>query len=156
DSIYRVIPISGDERYEIRGRVGAHRMTENYFTLWDDSMGTEGLLNGHDLVTDADGSFGVTVDSDPAGNPPNHVPATPKPHECHTRDVMLDWANDDPNWREIVRLGDAPSSPPLTDDEQAERTATYMRKFADFSHGLSKGMTMGKPNRFHLAYSADQ
>ena len=31
-----------------------------------------------------------------------------------------------------------------------------MRKFADFSHGLSKGMTMGKPNRFHLAYSADQ
>ena len=36
DSIYRVIPISGDERYEIRGRVGEHRMTENYFTLWDD------------------------------------------------------------------------------------------------------------------------
>ena len=31
-----------------------------------------------------------------------------------------------------------------------------MRKFADFSHGLSKGMTMGKPNRFHLAHSADQ
>src|SRR6185312_6264159 len=34
DSVYRVIPISGDERYEIRGRVGEHRMTENYFTLW--------------------------------------------------------------------------------------------------------------------------
>ena len=31
-----------------------------------------------------------------------------------------------------------------------------MRKFADFSHSLSKGMTMGKPNRFHLAHSADQ
>ena len=40
DSVYRVIPISGDERYEIRGRVGANRMTENYFTLWDANMGT--------------------------------------------------------------------------------------------------------------------
>ena len=38
DSIYRVIPISGQERYEIRGRVGEHRMTENYFTLWDLSL----------------------------------------------------------------------------------------------------------------------
>src|SRR5215216_180588 len=66
DSVYRVIPISGDERYEIRGRVGEHRMTENYFTLWDANMGTEGLLNGHDLVTEPDGSFVVTVDASPA------------------------------------------------------------------------------------------
>jgi hypothetical protein len=155
DSIYRVIPISVGERYEIRGRVGAHRMTENYFTLWDDSMGTEGLLNGHDLVTDADGSFVVTVDADPAGDRPNHVQSTPKAHEFYIRDVMLDWGVDDPNWLEIVRLGPATAAP-LTDDEQAHRTAQYMRKFADFSHGLSKGMTMGKPNRFHLAHSADQ
>src|SRR6201996_3995841 len=40
DTVYRVIPISGDERYEIHGRVGEHRMTENYFTLWDAHMGT--------------------------------------------------------------------------------------------------------------------
>lgn len=156
DSIYRVIPISGAERYEIRGRVGEHRMTENYFTLWDDSMGTEGLLNGHDLVTEADGSFVVTVDASPADGRANHVQSTPKAHEFYIRDVMLDWANDDPNWLEIVRLGPAQSRGPLDDDELAARAATYMKKFADFSHGLSKGMTMGKPNRFHLAYSADQ
>lgn len=155
DSIYRVIPISGDERYEIRGRVGEHRMTENYLTLWDDSMGTEGLLNGHDLVTESDGSFVVTVDSDPAGSRPNHVQSTPAAHEFYIRDVMLDWALDDPNHYEIVRLGGAPSRGPLTEDEQAERTAAYMAKFADFSHGLGKGMMMGRPNRFHLAHSAD-
>ena len=155
DSIYRVIPISVAERYEIRGRVGAHRMTENYFTLWDANMGTEGLLNGHDLVTDADGSFVITVDADPQGSRPNHVQSTPNAHEFYIRDVMLDWGVDDPNWLEIVRLGPTTAAP-LTDDEQAHRTAAYMRKFADFSHGLSKGMTMGKPNRFHLAHSADQ
>ncbi|OWY60900.1 hypothetical protein B7486_66690, partial [cyanobacterium TDX16] len=40
--------------------------------------------------------------------------------------------------------------------EQAERTAAYMAKFAEFSVGLSRGMRHGKPNRFHLAHSADK
>ena len=52
DSVYRVIPISGDERYEIRGRVGANRMTENYFTLWDANMGTVAVLNGRTMEVD--------------------------------------------------------------------------------------------------------
>jgi hypothetical protein len=156
DTVYRVIPISGAERYEIRGRVGAHRMTENYFTLWDDSMGTEGLLNGQDLVTGSDGSFVITVDADPAGDRPNHVQSTPAAHEFYIRDVLLDWGADDPNWLEVVRLGPTPSAPPLDRDQLAQRAAEYMEKFADFSYGLSGGMTRGRPNRFHLAYSADQ
>ena len=32
DSVYRVIPISGEHRYRISGRVAPHRLTENYFT----------------------------------------------------------------------------------------------------------------------------
>ena len=76
DSVYRVIPISGDERYEIRGRVGENRMTENYFTLWDANMGTVDVLNGRTMNVDSDGSFTITVDSDPAGGRPNHVQST--------------------------------------------------------------------------------
>ncbi len=155
DTIYRVIPISGDERYEIRGRVGQHRMTENYFTLWDDAMGTQALLDGADLVTEPDGSFVVTVDADPAGSRPNHVQSNDKAHEFYIRDVMLDWATDDPNWLEVVRLGPPANRPPMTEDEQARRTVEYMHRFAQFSHGLAQGMTRGRPNRFHLAYSAD-
>ena len=82
DSVYRVIPISGDERYEIRGRVGEHRMTENYFTLWDANMGTVDVLNGRTMEVDSDGSFLVTVDGDPAGRP-NHVQTTRK----HTNSI---------------------------------------------------------------------
>ena len=156
DSIYRVIPISGGERYEIRGRVGEHRMTENYFTLWDTQMGTEALLNGTDLVTEPDGSFVVTVDAEPAAGRPNHVESNGRAHEFYIRDVLLNWETDDPNWLEVVRLGPPPSAPPLTLQEQAGRTAEYMAKFADFSHGLARGMTMGSPNRFHLGYSADK
>ena len=63
DSVYRVIPISGDERYEIRGRVGANRMTENYFTLWNQHMGTVDVLDGRRMQVEADGSYVITVDS---------------------------------------------------------------------------------------------
>ena len=66
DSVYRVIPIAGDERYEIHGRVGQNRMTENYFTLWDANMGTVAVLNGRTMDVESDGSFTITVDSDPA------------------------------------------------------------------------------------------
>jgi len=63
DSIYRVIPISGDERYLIHGRVGERRMAENYFTLWDAKMNTVDVLSGHDLVLNDDRTFTITVDS---------------------------------------------------------------------------------------------
>ena len=111
DSIYRVIPISGDERYLIHGRVAEKRMTENYFTLWDDKMNTVDVLSGHDLELRDDRTFTVTVDREPAGGRRNHVQSTPKAHEFYIRDVLLDWGADDPNWLEIVRLGPTSSAP---------------------------------------------
>ncbi len=44
------------------------------------------------LDVDADGSFVITVDADPAGGRPNHVQSTPEAHEFYIRDVLLDWA----------------------------------------------------------------
>ena len=157
DSVYRVIPISGDERYEIRGRVGEHRMTENYFTLWDANMGTVGVLNGRTMEVDADGSFVITVDSDPAGGRPNHVQSTPEAHEFYIRDVLLDWDRDDPNHLTVQRLG-APRRRrrPRTLDEQADATAAMMAYFADFTGKLSHGVYKMAPNHFNLAWSADQ
>nr|WP_245605047.1 hypothetical protein [Mycobacterium genavense] len=87
--MYRVIPISGDERYEIRGRVGKNRMTENYFTLWDANMGTVNVLNGRTMAVDSDGSFTITVDADPPNGRENHVQTSPQAHEFYIRDVLL-------------------------------------------------------------------
>ena len=105
DTVYRVIPISGDERYEIRGTVGANRMTENYFTLWNQHMGTVDVLDGRRMQVEDDGSYVITVDSDPAGDRPNHVQSSPEAHEFYIRDVLLDWTKDDPNHITIERLG---------------------------------------------------
>ena len=131
DSVYRVIPISGDERYEIRGRVGAHRMTENYFTLWDAHMGTVDVLDGRRMQVEDDGSFLITVDSDPADGRPNHVRSTAAAHELYIRDVLLDWGRDDPNAFTVERLGGPPTTPALSLDEQAEATARMMAHFAE-------------------------
>jgi len=156
DSIYRVIPISGSERYRIRGRVAKRRMTENYFTLWDQNMNTVAVLSGNDLEVDPDRRFTITVDSEPAGGRPNHIRSTPEAHEFYIRDVMLDWAKDEPNELSIERIGGPPSTPPLAQDEQAERTASTMLRFAEFTQKLSHGMLRSPANRFSLAYSADK
>jgi len=156
DSIYRVIPISGSERYVIRGRVAERRMTENYFTLWDESMNTVDVLSGGDLVLESDRSFTITVDSDPAGSRPNHIRSAPEAHEFYIRDVMLDWAKDEPNELSIERLGDPPTTPPRSEDEQAELTASFMQHFAEFTQKLSNAMMSSPENQFTLAYSADK
>ncbi|MEZ5571256.1 MAG: hypothetical protein R3E64_04455 [Halioglobus sp.] len=130
DSVYRVIPISGDESYEIRGRVAARRLVENYFTLWSPTMQTVGLLSGHDLQVDADGYFTISVDSSPAQGRANHIQTGPDAHEFYIRDVIFDWAADRPNELSVQRLGAAPSRPPFTEREQLERIKLYMHKWA--------------------------
>jgi hypothetical protein len=156
DSIYRVIPISGDEQYRIHGRVGERRMTENYFTLWEANMNTVDVLSGHDLVLEDDRTFTITVDRDPAGGRKNHVQSAPEAHEFYIRDVMLDWALDEPNELRIERLGGTPTTAPLSPDEQAELTAEFMLRYADFTTKLSRG-SYGRPaNDFSLAWSADK
>jgi hypothetical protein len=156
DSVYRVIPISGDERYVIRGRVGENRMTENYFTLWDANMGTVAVLNGRTMEVDSDGSFAITVDSTPANGRPNHVQATHEAHEFYIRDVLLHWDRDDPNHLAVERLGGPPSAPARTLDKQAEATAAMMAYFANFTGKLSHGVYKMPPNHFNLAWSADR
>ena len=156
DSVYRVIPISGDERYEIHGQVGKNRMTENYFTLWDAHMGTVDVLNGRAMQVDSDGSFTITVDAEPANGRPNHVRTTAEAHEFYIRDVLLDWGRDDPNHFEVQRLGGPPGTRARTLDEQAEATEAMMAYFADFTGKLSHGVYKMAPNHFNLAWSADR
>ena len=131
DSVYRVIPISGAERYRIVGRVPEHRLPENYFTLWDREMNTVDVLDGSTLELDSDRRFEIFVDSDPKGARANHIRSAPAAHEFYIRDVLQDWAVDTPNEFSIERLGAAPSKPALSLDEQAELTVSFMRHYAD-------------------------
>ncbi|MCZ4499249.1 MAG: hypothetical protein JWQ74_1802 [Marmoricola sp.] len=156
DSVYRVIPISGDEKYVIRGKVGEHRMTENYFTLWNAHMGTVDVVDGRRMHVEADGTYEITVDASEKNGRTNHITSTPEAHEFYIRDVLLDWSLDQPNHIAVERLGGAPSTPALTLDEQAEKTAAMMAHFADFTGKLSYGMSKSPANHFSLAWTANQ
>jgi hypothetical protein len=155
DSVYRVIPISGAERYSIRGRVAAQRMLENYFTLWSPTMQTVGLLSGHDLVVDDAGNFEISVDSAPANGRVNHIQSCAEAHEFYIRDVISDWDADRPNELSVERLGAAPLRPPFTEREQLERIKAYMHKWATNTTRWNQ-QALGRPvNEFDFVIDRD-
>lgn len=129
DSVYRTIPISGDERYRMTGRVPEHRLPENYFTLWDHDWNTVDVLDGSGLVLERDRTFEIFVDRDPKGGRPNHIRSSASALEFFIRDVLQDWSVDTPNDLTIERLGAPPARPALTFEEQAERVAETMAAF---------------------------
>lgn len=128
DSIYRVIPIDGSERYVIRGRVHEPRLTENYFTLWNAHMGTVDVLDGKSLVLDAEGRFEIFVDSDEKGDRANHVRSSPEAVEFYIRDVVTYWADERPNDLTIERLGGPSTKPERSFDQKvADAQAMLIR-----------------------------
>lgn len=131
DSIYRVIPIDGAERYVIRGKVAPRRLTENYFTLWDANMRTIDVLSGHDLVLAPDGTFEIFVDGEAKGTRANHIRSTAEAKEFYIRDVIFDWLHDRANVLTIERLGAPPKHPARTIDAQAAEAAAFMRRYAE-------------------------
>ena len=54
------------------------------------------LLMDRDMTFAADGSFTITIDSDPADGRPNHIQSTPAAKVLFIRDTLSDWATSDP------------------------------------------------------------
>jgi hypothetical protein len=128
DSVYRVIPIDGAERYVIRGRVHQPRLTENYFTLWNAHMGTVDVLDGKALVLDEEGRFEIFVDAGEKGDRANHIRSSPAAVEFYIRDVVTDWAQERVNDLSIERLGGEPRRPERSFDQKvADAQAMLIR-----------------------------
>lgn len=151
DTVYRVIPVNGEDDYVIRGHVGAQRMTENYFTLWDPNMLSLDVLNGTTMEVSSDGSFEITVG--PVKRSANHLLTAPTAKEIYVRDVLLDWAADDPNTFTVERVGG--NGPAWSLEEQAQKTADMMAYFADFTGKLAHGAYKLAPNDFSMRWTAD-
>ncbi|WP_157215494.1 DUF1214 domain-containing protein [Flavisphingomonas formosensis] len=155
DSVYRVIPISGAERYVIRGRVPEHRLTENYFTLWNAHMGTVDVLDGKSLVLDADGRFEIAVDSDSRGDRPNHVRSSPEAVEFYIRDVVTDWARERPNELSIERLGGAPQKPERSFDQKVDDAIAMLTRNIDNTMRWNAQATNKPANAFDFTIDRD-
>lgn len=154
DSVYRTIPISGDERYRITGRVPEHRLPENYFTLWDHDWNTVDVLDGSRLVLEPDRTFEIFVDREAKGDRANHVRSSASSLEFFIRDVLQDWALDTPNELAVERLGDAPTRPEPSLDDVAEQVVETMATFVE-NTGRYNQQAYGKPANT-LEYTIDR
>lgn len=155
DSIYRVIPISGAERYVIRGRVPKRRVRENYFTLWDAHMGTVDVLDGKTLQTEADGSFEIFVDAEEKGDRRNHIRSSPEAVEFYIRDVVMDWADERPNELSIERLGGPPRQPERSFDRKVDDAVAMLTRNIDNTIRWN-AQTLDKPaNGFDFTIDRD-
>lgn len=154
DTIYRVIPIDGNERYLIRGRVPPRRLVENYFALWDGTFNSGSVFNGKNIVTEADGSFTLTVNSDPLDGRPNHIQSTPASREFFIRDVIADWSLDTPNILEIEKLG-PPTRAPRTREEKATLAARFMHDFVNHTMRWNAPALERPPNLIDFSIDRD-
>ena len=154
DSVYRVIPISGAERYVIRGVMPENRVTENYYTLWDAKMGTVDVLDGKTIALNPDRSFEIFVDGEPKGSRKNHVRSAPHAHEFYIREVVMDWKKERIPTLSIERLGGQPSRPPFSPQEELDRAVEYMWKWAKETDRW-EAQTAGKPEN-SFAFTIDR
>ncbi len=130
DSVYRTIPICGDQQYRIRGKVAmGHRLIENYFTLWDDKRDTVAMLSGKDLELAEDGSFEISVDAHPADGRPNHVQSTPAAQQFYIRDVLQDWGAEMINELSVERIDGDATTAVRSPDELAQQAIDYQWSF---------------------------
>lgn len=155
DSVYRVIPISGHERYLIRGRVHQPRLTENYFTLWDGHMGTVDVLDGSKLELDSDGSFIISVDAQAAGDRLNHIRSSPEAVEFYIRDVIADWSAERPNELTIERLGEPTTTPELTFDGRVSNAQKMLIRNIDNTMRWNAQATDKAANAFDFTIDRD-
>ncbi len=124
DNIYRIIPINGSLRYELRGQRIGNGPTDVTFSLINNasSQGTEAFLDGRDLVLNPDGSFVVTIDNQPANGRVNHLQSNNKVIQLFVHNNLGDWNNELPDRLSIVRTDETPSPAEITESQITQRS----------------------------------
>jgi hypothetical protein len=112
DTIYRFIAVNKTSTYAITGRFTGEQMpAETTFSVLTGLSGTTAsVLNGKDLVRNADGSFTITVSGSPIGPGPNHIQITDDTTLIAVRNTLSDWNNQDPMSLSIERVSGPPNS----------------------------------------------
>jgi hypothetical protein len=111
DTIYRFMAVNKTSTYVINGRFTGDDPAETTFSVLTGLSGnTASVLNGKDLVRNADGSFTITVSGSPTGPGPNHIQITDDTTLIAVRNTLSDWNNQDPMGLSIERVSGPPNS----------------------------------------------
>ncbi len=143
DNIYRMIPISPDSRYVLRGVRHNPAPAQVTYELMDAIPGLGGigeqlgLLMDRDMVIAPDGSFTITVDADPANGRPNHIQTPPNARCLFVRDTLSDWNTQAADSLTITRVA-GPDAPRRTERELKDEALRLIPLYAAFWHQLPK------------------
>jgi hypothetical protein len=162
DNVYRIIPISPDSRYELRGVRHTPAPAQVTYELMDSIPGVHGgigeqlaMLKDRDMQIAEDGSFTITLDTEPAGGRPNHIQITPETKALFIRDTLADWRIQRADQLSVVRTG-GPERPRRTEEQMVEEAArlvpVYSRFWAEFPAAYVKKMGIDL-NRFRVPYA---
>jgi hypothetical protein len=111
DTIYRFMAVNKTSTYVITGRFTGDDPAETTFSVLTGLSGnTASVLNGKNLVRNADGSFTITVSGSPTGPGPNHIQITDDTTLIAVRNTLSDWNNQDPMSLSIERVSGPPNS----------------------------------------------
>lgn len=159
DNIYQGFTVAGGGRYRIRGRMPTPPPIQLHMEVRDSIPGmgqmlVEGgqllaTLQSEDMVIGADGSFAVTVDSQPHAGRVNHL-AIPSSGTfmVNVRQLLTDWGRQRPIALSIERLDPGPPAPPRDVARFAARAAAILDRIA--------GYWLDYDNRFIFASPANQ
>jgi hypothetical protein len=127
DAVYRTAIIDGDSQYEIAGKFDMARkptqltmevdttrltrMPKIDYSKNSDLVSSVSQLTDRDLVTDADGSFRITVGGQGQGQGPNHLATSSGTLTLGTRDIIPDWDRQRPSRLTIRQTGGKPFEP---------------------------------------------
>lgn len=122
DNCYRLAGIAHGTQYRLTGRLIGSKPANVSFTLTNNygTSQTAALIEDHDLVWEADRSFAITIDDQPANGRPNHLMTQPANKFLFVRDSMMDWGRETPLDLTIERIGPA-KAPPIDREEMFAR-----------------------------------
>jgi Protein of unknown function (DUF1214) len=144
DNIYRFVTVDGNSRYEIDVR-GKQPGPAQYSFMLHDTMFSENTkknladldqpiagLRDLDIKTNADGSFTVTVDSDPANGRGNHLQSNADARIIWIRNSLDDWSRQHTQEITVRRVGGPALAPPATHDAMATQAAAILKGGTDW------------------------
>lgn len=145
DNCYRVGGVSYGPRYEVHGQALGTAAACVTFTLvanYGTSVTIE-TLEFSDVDCDADGSFTLSIDLNPAEGRRNHLRSAPGCKFLFVRDSMADWGKETPLALSLRRV-DPADADPLTDQQLAERAAHRMIEEVPLYYWFTR-LFSGKP-----------
>lgn len=157
DTIYRIIPMNGASKYVIRGHVNPLFPTDINFTLVKDvnRLGPLGNIDINGFKKEPDGSFTVTVDSDPANGRSNHLQSTSEAVQLFMRETALDWAKESPASLTVERVDGPPAPAARTEEEMAREVADLMAHAMDHRADFLQRVLSTPPNSLAAPPPAD-